>query len=537
MPSCSSASAPPDPSKSPSELSREQKLEMLALLEETQRRRLEAPLLFYRPASPKHARLHDSGARRKVLNGGNKSGKTYWTVAHALAHACGYFFWKVPDLRLDATTGFLPPRDVIDPQYWVLNGAGAPLKLPNAGVLVTGLQRQQGIGEIIWPVFEELLPPATKAHPEYSVVKVQGVPIKLRLPGGSTISFLSAEQDEISFEGTLLQWAGIDEPVKPFVYNGLWRGLAIDSGPVWFTLTPLTARCTWIYNSIVKPRHTDVLCINVRQEDNPYFSEEARRAFASNTSWTDAEKKARLYGEWEALGSRVIHNWDSAVHVVPARALPPDWVRGHVVDPHHVRPAACLWYAISPAGVYHFYREWPTEPFVGLTSGGKTPTEYAILFRNIEGARPPHFRVADPRFGKAEGNYHGIAMTSWADQMAECGMPFDTRVPGVGRVEIGEQKIIELLRYDRSHPISPTNMPKILVHDVCENLIAAFENYGLVGDRDPTKGVTEKRSEEYKDFIDCVRYSILYGQPVTEIDVDAPNYIEDALSKENADDW
>lgn len=508
---------------------------MLALLEEQERRRREAPLLFYRPASPKHEMLHDSPARRKVMNGGNKGGKSVWTVMHALAHSVGYFFWKVPGLKLDQTTGFLPPRDTIDPKYWVLNGAGVPIKVPNTGVIVTGLQRQQGIGEIIWPLFEEWLPPSTRAHADFAVTKVQGVPIKVKLPGcGSTISFLSAEQDEISFEGTLIQWAGIDEPVKPFVYNGLWRGLAIDSGPIWFTLTPLTARCTWIYTSIVRPKPPDVCSVAVRQEDNPYFSAAAREAFAASGSWTESEKKARLYGDWEALGSKVIFNWDSNVHVIPSRELPRDWIRGMVVDPHHVRPAACLWYAISPNGVYHFHREWPRESFVTLTSGGKTPAEYAILFRGIEGAQPPNFRVADPRFSKAEGSYHGEAMTAWAEQMAECGLFFDTRINGIGRVETGEQKIIEMLRYNRDYPLGPTNTPKILVHDVCANLIAAFDNYGLLGERDPTKGHPERRSEEYKDFIDCVRYAVLYGQPATETDfVEAPNYLDDALSREN----
>ncbi len=508
---------------------------MLALLEETERRRREAPLLFYRPASPKHALMHDSPARRKVMNGGNKSGKTHWLVHHALAHAVGYYFWKVPGLALDPTTGFLPPRETIDPKYWVLNGAGVPIKVPNVGAIVTGLQRQQGIGEIIWPVLEAALPPATRAHAEFQVTKVQGVPIKVRLPGcGSVISFLSAEQDEISFEGTLLQWAGIDEPVKPFVYNGLWRGLAIDSGPIWFTLTPLTARCTWIYTTIVRPKHPDVCSIAVRQEDNPYFSEAARAAFAASGSWTEAEKKARLYGDWEALGSRVIHNFDSAVHVVPARPLPRDWAHGQAVDPHHVRPPAVIWYKISPWGVFHIYREYPAGDFTSLTSGGAPPSELAVIFRNIEGAEPPNFRVADPRFGKAEGSYHGEAMTSWAERMAEAGLFYDTRVPGIGRVETGEQKIVEMLRYDRNFPVSPTNTPKILIHDTCPNMIAALENYGLIGERDPVKGFPEKRSEEFKDFLDTLRYAVLYGTPATETDyAESPNYLDDALVQEN----
>jgi hypothetical protein len=269
-------------------------------------------------------------------------------------------------------------------------------------------------------------------------------------------------------------------------------------------------------------------------DSNPYFSGEAREAFIRSGEWTDAEKRARLHGDFEALGNRAIHNWDSSVHVIPSRRLPSDWIHGVTVDPHHVRPPYILWWKRSPDGIYEFYREWPHCEFRKQKSGGLAPTDLAILIRNLEGSDIAKIRIGDPRFGKASYGQQGHEVRSpWADQMRDAGMPFDCRVPDTGRVEIGEQRIVDMLRYDRNYPICPTNSPKILVHDCCTNLKASFENYGILPQRDPTKGEAEKRSEEFKDPIDAVRYTILFpisadvttvGQAFTDEEWKEENY-------------
>ncbi len=449
----------------------------------------------------------------------------------ALANAYGYRFWEVPGLKL-TPGGDLPARESVDPGFWVRTGAGIPIPVPNKGMVVTGQKLLQGIGETIWPIIEGILPPSTRAHRDFRVLRgAQSVPVLVHLPNGSEFIMASALQEEYSWEGSRLQWAWLDEPSHASVYNGLWRGLSMDQGHIWFTLTPLKSTAAWLYTDIVAKQEADTLSIQVYQDDNPHFSADARREFAAHLTCSDAEKRSRLYGDWEALGNRVIHNFDKRVHVLPAQSLPRDWLSGQTVDPHHARPAAVVWWKLSPWGVYHFYREWPAGDFTKMTTGGKTPSAYADLFRSIEGGHPAKVRVVDPRFGKAQHGVHGEKQTSWADQMAECGLRYDTRIEGVHLNEIGEQRICEMLRYSPDFPIGPTNTPKILVHDCCPNLIKAMENYGLKINTDVTK-TAEKPSEEFKDFIDCVRYTVLFHIPLAELD-----YMPAGAAGFSDDDW
>lgn len=490
-------------------------LEMLALLEEREMRQRIAPCLSYRPHSQAQ-RLHGRpySKRRCVVRGANKCGKTWMGWYESLAHVYGYRFWEVPGIQLKK--GDLPPREDVDPRHWVRTGAGVPIPVPNKGMIVSGLKLLQGIGEVIWPLVEETVPPTVKGR--WKMTRgPSGVPIYVRFPNGTEIYLASAEQEELGWEGSRIQWAWIDEPSKRIVYTGLWRGLSMDSGHIWFTLTPLGVRATWLYTDVIRHGDEDTLEIQVRQDDNPYFGREEQAAFRLGLRCSDAERAARLEGSWESLGSRIIHNFqDRPPYVVPSAPLPRDWLQGLTVDPHHVRPAAAAWWRLSPWGVYTFFREWPAGDFARMQTGALTPSGYANLFRSVEGAHPATVRICDPRFGKAEFSQHGTVQSAWADQMAEAGMPFDSRVPNTHRTEIGEQRIIEMLRYAPQFPVGPTNTPKIVVHDCCPNIRAALEHYGLVLNKDETRHV-EKPSDEYKDFVDVIRYTVLYPIPIGDL--------------------
>jgi len=443
-----------------------------------------------------------------VVLGANKSGKTWVSQAQHIGCAHGYRFWDVPDLKL--VNGWLPPREEVSPQYWIRTSAGVPLQVPNTGMIVTGLSRERGIGQIIFPVLEGFTTPQLRT--EWHVVKgALGVPTQIRWPNGSLTILASAEQEALSFEGTRLDWALFDEPCPPFIFNGIWRGLAVDRGPCMFTLTPLGANAAWMYLKWVRNTPQNATVLKMLQRDNPALSEAEIKRFEENGEWSEAERKARIEGDFESLANRVLYNFESRVHIIPARVLPSDWTTGLTVDPHHARPPAMGWWKRSPDGVYHFIREYPTEQWNKITSGGIPPTALAILIRNVEGREPSRVKIADPRFAKAAFTTVGEKMTPWADQMAALGpdMQFDTRVPNTGTVEFGEQLIVDMLRWDKTFPISPTNTPRIFIHDNCKNMAMACENYGVLLSRDPTK-YAEKRSDEWKDWIDIIRYTILY---------------------------
>jgi hypothetical protein len=176
-----------------------------------------------------------------------------------------------------------------------------------------------------------------------------------------------------------------------------------------------------------------------------------------------------------------------------------------------------LWWAFNAASkTYHFYREWPTGDFFKMKEGGLTPAEYASIIRNAEGRLIPRVRVCDPRFGKAEHQRHGIHETSWVHLMAQYGLNFDANVPNTGTLDYGHQKLNDLMRYDRNFPISPTNHPKIYIHEGLANLVTSVLNYAYVDTNKTEKEPYQTVSEEFKDPCDAMRYTVLYPLPATE---------------------
>jgi hypothetical protein len=389
--------------------------------------------------------------------------------------------------------------------------------MPNKGMMVTGLATVRGIGQVLWPKIREAVPPGllrSKAiRPYYSS---GSVPSHINFPNGSVIYTGSKEQDRSQFEGFEIDWAWVDEPIPRWLYNGLWRGLSDYRGPIWFTLTPLGADSMWLVDWL---KDEDVWHYAGPQRDNTFLSPEVFDEFENDGRFTKREREARLYGEFEFAGDRVFENLEPDVHFIDSFPIPGHWLIGQTVDPHHRKAAFSAWWACDPETepdwVYHFFREWPQEDYFAMEGGGLSPTEYAILFRSTEGSRPAQVRICDPRFGKAEWLPAGTKQrTVWVEEMARAGLHYDCMVKGIGRLEIGHMKITELLRYNRNYPIGPTNTPKIFIHDTCPNLRKAMRNYAYVQQKETEKGIVEKVSEEFKDPVDCVRYTVLYQIPM-----------------------
>jgi hypothetical protein len=507
---------------------------------ELERRQKAAPLLFYRLMLAKHKaqqRFHELiavGLRLVLFLGGNRSGKTTAGVQQSLAYVYGYRFWEVPGLKL-ARNGDLPSRDSIPTQYWTRRHDGIPTRVPSVGMVVSGLPRLRGIGQTIFPKLWEALPAALKLPNITRVLRSSGGCADwMEFPNGSKILFASEEQDDMTFEGFTLDWAWVDEPIRKSIFSALWARLFDFQGPLHLTLTPLEARAAWMYFDLVQHKDEKTGLVFVKMGDNPANTPEMIRDFVARGQFTKRELAARLNGEFEALGNRVIDNFNPGVHICKAFMPPADWIHGLTVDPHHKRPSYMVWWAFNPdSKTYHFYREWPTDNFFAMTDGGKTPAEYATLIRNVEGSQVAPVRICDPRFGKAEHQRHGFHETSWVQLMRQYGLDFDANVPDTGSIDFGVSKIIDLMRYDENFPVSPTNHPKIYIHEGLENMQNALMNWGFAEARSGKDPYT-KVNEEFKDPVDAMRYTILYPIPVTAAQArDLQPYADDALAKEN----
>lgn len=353
-------------------------------------------------------------------------------------------------------------------------------------------------------------------------------------PNGSRVLFASDEQEDTSFEGFILDWCWVDEPIRQSLFSAVWARLHDFQGSIWFTLTPLGGKAAWLHEMMILGDRTDASVTTVHMGDNPANTPEKIQSFIAGGEFTESELKSRLKGEFEHLSDRVFAAFNPTVHVCKGFLPPESWIHVQVTDPHHARPAATVWFALNPeSGTYHFYREWPDEPVSRQRGGALPPAEYASLLRNVEGRRIPRYRVCDPRFGKAEYTVNGYTNTCFAEVMAQYGINFDTNVPNTGRIEYGHEVINDLLRYDTKFPIGPSNHPRLYIHEGCENLIRSFLNYTYTNTKDPHKEMFTKVSEEWKDLVDCVRYGVLWPIPATAAQVDKMQTVTAAQLREH----
>lgn len=496
-------------------LDRQEREELLHLLNEETRRRHDNPLRYWRP-HPKQARFLNSPKKIRIFCGGNQSGKTSAGVILGISHAYGYRIWEVPDLDLRPNAAGLldlPARESVPRSAWLLNAKGQPLRVPNTGMVVTGLAARRGVGECIWPKLEDLWPPALKLSPRWAM---GGVPASVVLPNGSKILFGSAEQTDLSTEAIVLDWAWYDEPIPQRIHTGIQRGLIRNFGPTWMTYTPLGTRGAWIHHDFIAPALRgdldNVEYLEIFMRDNPHLDPAAIDEFERDPSMSEAERAARLYGKSQHLALRVVPQFlNTEPYVVEPHELPAEWPRLQCVDPHTARPWAMIWLAIDPMGKFWVYREWPEIDYSKIKSHDHSFQEYAGLIRNIEGKRAPTWRVMDPNFGvQRRASLKGMTERSIQEEMRAYGLHFDCRVDDGQARTVG--LLNDLLTYDRKRPLSPDNYPKIIVFSSCTNTIAALLHASYIEPKG-TNRKPEVISEEFKDFLDCLRYATAYERP------------------------
>lgn len=158
--------------------------------------------------------------RRRILEAGNKLGKTYIGVGEDVAHMMGFRPWLKED----------------DPDYRI------DVKRPNQG-LVAGETIMHSIAEKLEPTFRLLVPdfckPVFKAGPTGTAIRMT---LTYDVDGrkcGSVVHFRSYDQRPETFEGIDYDWEHFDEPPPEEILVAAERGKVVTNAPSWFTMTPL----------------------------------------------------------------------------------------------------------------------------------------------------------------------------------------------------------------------------------------------------------------------------------------------------------
>lgn len=252
----------------------------------------------------------------RLVTAGNKSGKTYVAAFEAGAYALG----EHPLKRI---------------------------RIPNTGVIVTALAFEDGIEKIILPTLEKVVGSRDIADIKSST---QGHPKKIIWRSGSVTHLMSAEQKDKEFEGSVLDWAWLDEPLRRNIFIALKRGMLTTGGHLWLTCTPLDE--PWIYEDLylkgVSGKHPEIEVFEGSSDENDYISKVEKEEFLSHL--TEDEVEARWYGKFRHLSGRVFKEYRPDVNRIKPFDIPPHWPVWIAIDPHRNKPHAVLFLAISPCG-------------------------------------------------------------------------------------------------------------------------------------------------------------------------------------------
>ena len=167
--------------------------------------------------------------------------------------------------------------------------------------IIGGLGFERGVRDVIIPEMRKWIP---KTRIIAEKLNSQGVVIRMTVKGdngeNSVFSFMSGEQEDQSFEGDIIDFAWIDEPVKKGIYTATLRGLMMTNGPMILTLTPLKE--PWIYNDIWSSTDKDIECFpgeleDALKENGGHLDRASMESFVSKL--TADEIDARVHGKFK----------------------------------------------------------------------------------------------------------------------------------------------------------------------------------------------------------------------------------------------
>lgn len=417
--------------------------------------------------------------------GGNRSGKTEWLRAVAVAMALGS---DHPDARI----------------FWRRNGVD-PDSMPKGPGKVWILARRSNDSiNYHRRQIDRLLPGGgedSSGMVTWWNKNGKGeARVEIRVPGydlPAEIVFKSEDQGEDAAQGDSCRLIAHDEEgdtanVWDECSVRLWdqRGYQIMAN------TPIKGR-TWIYHRFVEKTPHGVAVRWIHSLDNPFLPPEDAKKLEENK----AVAAARLRGEFVVLKGRIWPAFSRGTHTIEPFEIPRDWPRFRAIDFGTANPFACLWATLAPRrhvlpggrviedGTLIVYREH--------YQAGWVLSQHVTAIRLAEGwdwvNAPDGSGILAP-----VGDVDEIDMT-WADpedpqQLATLNVDYDMgATPASNAVAAGIDRVSARLQAGT-----------LLVFTTCPHTIREVEGYQRKPDRSGI--VTEAPLKKDDHTCDAVRY-------------------------------
>ncbi len=304
--------------------------------------------------------FHQSEKRGRLFIGGNRSGKTQAGAKEIVEMATGAGTFKHPKFK------------------------------PPVNLRVVGVDFKQGIEKIIKPAIQRWLPVGELQNGSWDESYSKELRT-LTLKNGSTIEFMSYEQEVEKFAGTSRHAIWFDEEPPEDIFEECKARLVDTGGDWWISMTPVEGM-TWLYDIIYEPvvvSQTDdsMDVVIVDMTENPHLDVDYVEEFLKGLS--DDQRVARKEGNFVQVGGLIYKDFTEDNLVDPF--IPPKsqlWLAA--MDHGYTNPTAWLWMAVDREGRIFVFDEYYET--------GKLVSEHAVKVKEINKhhGRIPEYYVGDP---------------------------------------------------------------------------------------------------------------------------------------------
>ena len=466
---------------------------LLELAERIKFRRKNPDITKYRPHD-KQKIFHCSYCKKKLYIGGNRSGKT--------VGGCVEGIWRA--------TGTHPYRDD-------LNNLG-----PTRGRVVA-VSFNEGVEKIIFPQYQQWCPTKYLRGGSWESAYNKATRT-LHFTNGSTIEFMSYDQDLDKFAGTSRHWIHFDEEPPKDIYKECLARLIDTDGEFWITMTPVEG-ITWVFDDLYEPNiekqgeyNPDVFIVEINTLENPYLNQKAIESFLLSVD--DDDVHARIEGQFVRKGGRIYKNFDPTIggtHVLSepienAKEYFKDWLWICSLDHGLNNPTAVLWTAIDKEGFgvvfdEHYRAEWSVKQHADF-----------IKLKIKQHGRMPDIFIADPSITQRNAQTMiDIKMAYMKEGIAWQTGNNDVKA-GIIRVKHYWNRAKYIGR--RTHPLfvdkddkESDAFPRLRVSPACVNLIKEAKSYRWKTYRDKKLQYENNPYDEphKKDdhALDSLRYALM----------------------------
>ena len=435
------------------------------------------PMLGYQP-HPKQVVFHESREALKAFLGGNRSGKTTAGILDDLIQCVD--------------------RDCLPEHLEVYKKWEPPF---HCRIIVPDFtSTMEGV---IFQKLREWCPKAQLTGGRFDKAYEKSIR-KLTFKNGSTIDFLTFEQDLDKFGGAAKHRIHYDEEPPRDIRRESMMRLIDYGGDELFTMTPLHGM-SWMFDEIWEPylknQLADSTIVTVDMDDNPYLDEKTKaRALAGLSK---EEREARKSGRFVSFAGMIYSEFSRNFHVIPEVEMVPKDAAVYVgIDPGIRHMAAVVYTYLAPDGKMVVFDEIPLQGAIIREVCDEIKLRNKMWGQRAGGPPLlPKWYVIDPA---AKNVNH---QTGRSDQMEYMDQGIVT-ILGQNSVTAGIDRVKARLQAN-----------DLLVTGNCQMLIDEFRKYRwakATRSEDDPKEAPVKRDDHLLDALRYVVMSRPYGETVTE---------------------